>query len=131
MEVGNFSITSERVSMLKAGLSSILSAADNGVIYVEARVLARSVGRISSMHHVLGDRVRFYSRYLFLAIETSSWNSKVLNCRLKPLTRFGFGYLMSMNLMHRDGPLFQINQLVFRVLFARMLRVQVLVVSQV
>ena len=117
--------------MLKAGLSSILSAADNGVIYVEARVLARSVGRISSMHHVLGDRVRFYSRYLFLAIETrSSWNSKVL---LSPqaIDEFSFGYLMSMNLMHRDGPLFQINQLVFRVLFARMLRVQVLVVLQV
>ena len=59
MEVGNFSITSDRVSMLKAGLSSILSAVDNGVIYVEARVLARSVGRISSMHHVWGIQFGF------------------------------------------------------------------------
>ena len=71
-------VREERVGKLKQGLETILEHPGKPVA-MEARSLARTVGRISSMHNVLGGTGRLHTRFLYYVINSrSSWNSLVV-----------------------------------------------------
>ena len=71
-------VSQERVCKLKQGLKAILEHPGDPTA-MEARSLARAVGRISSMHNVLEGTGRLNTCYLYFVIELrSSWNSLVL-----------------------------------------------------
>ena len=78
MDRNLFMVTEERVGKLKQGLEAILEHPGKPVA-MEARSLARTVGRISSMHNVLGGTGRLHTRFLYYVIDSrSSWNSLVV-----------------------------------------------------
>ena len=92
-------MSTDRMGRMLTILEDILGKVNKGQIMLSAKLIASFVGQIISCKSVLGDLVRFKTRFLYFCVETrASWFSKI---KLTPEAitelRFWFEQILHLN----------------------------------
>ena len=75
---GKILVSEDRINRVETKINDILQKVSNGRVLFYVRTLASIVGQLISMYLVLGNIVRFKTRYLYFCIlSKASWNAPV------------------------------------------------------
>ena len=101
---GVLKVSTDRMGRVLTILEDILGKVNKGQIMLSAKLIASFVGQIISCKSVLGDLVRFKTRFLYFCVETrASWFSKI---KLTPEAitelRFWFEQILHLNSVGTD-----------------------------